>query len=252
VDAPRGPTASTVVCHRRELTFAWWMDQGNHLYDIWQHELKPDHFNDELAISQSLLYLIRLNSPTLSLLKRRLNQPATDKLRQRLWSESGRVLSLPIRGSDKCGEEMFDSGGGKHRRSMYESSCLPWSGYVEAIDSVRRYDLNVTTILVTSEDVRYIQLAKAHASALWRNGSRSVRFVFNDADVSPGSGQLSKHMRGDPRYLKHIERRMGHSSLNIDQSLSSFMNPFVPEIRDVTSERPRITTQETRVLALVA
>ena len=113
VDAPRGPTASTVVCHRWKLTVAWWMDQGNHLYDdIWQHELKPEHFSDELAISQSLLYLIRLNSPTLSLLKRRLNQPATDKLRQRLWSESGRILSLPIRGSDKCGEEMFVSGGG--------------------------------------------------------------------------------------------------------------------------------------------
>jgi hypothetical protein len=120
------------------------MDQGNHLYDdIWQHELKPEHFNNALARSQSLLYLIRLNSPTLSLLKRRLNQPATDKLRQRLWSESGRILSLPIRGSDKCGEEMFVSGGG-HRRSIYESSCLPWSGYVEAIDSVRRYDLFVT------------------------------------------------------------------------------------------------------------
>jgi hypothetical protein len=196
------------------------MDQGNHLYDdIWHHELKPGHLIDELAISQSLLYLIRLNSPALSLLKRRLNQPATDKLRQRLWSESGRVLGLPIRGSDKCGDEMFDSGGGKHRRSMYESSCLPWSEYVEAIDSVRRYDPNVTTILVTSEDdVRYIQLAKAHASALWRNGSRSVRFVFNDADVSLGSGQPDKHVRGDPHssslYVEQVRDASPRSHLS--------------------------------------
>ena len=190
------------------------------LYNNWRHDLKPEHFDDELAVSQSVQYLIRLNPPTLRLVRGRLHEPTTHRLRETLSRRSGRgVLSLPIRGSDKCGEEMLQRPGddGTYRPSHYESSCLPWSGYLEAIDSVLRYDATVETVLVTSEDIRYIRLARQHAAALARNGSRSLRFVFNERDVSPGSGLLVQHMRGNPKYLEGIQQRMGHSSLNVEQ-----------------------------------
>jgi len=189
------------------------------LYTTWRHELKPERFDDELALSQSVQYLIRLNPPTLRLVRGRLHEPTTHRLRETLSRRSGRgVLSLPIRGSDKCGEELLQTGDdGTYRHSLYESSCLPWSGYLEAIDSVLRYDAKVETVLVTSEDIRYIRLAKQHAAALARNGSRSLRFVFNERDVSPGSGHLAKHMRGNTKYLEDIQQRMGHSSLNVEQ-----------------------------------
>jgi hypothetical protein len=206
-------------------------------HDQWRHDLKPEHFDDELAVSQSLQYLLRLNPPTLELVNGRLREPTTQRLRETLSRRYGRgVLSLPIRGSDKCGEEMMETGGdGKHRHSMLESSCLPWSGYLDALNSVRQYDSNVNTVLVTSEDIRYINLAKKHAAALARNGSRSFHFVFNERDVSPGSGHLSKHTARNPEYMKQIHRRMGHSPLNVEQVGRSSIARATPRTMPLSS-----------------
>jgi hypothetical protein len=125
---------------------------------------------------------------------------------------------MPIRGSDKCGEELFAS---KDRKwdevgtsAIFRTSCVSWSTYVEAIASVRRYATDVSQVIVTSEDIRYINLAKQHAARLRANGTDAhgrspLKFVFNDADVSPGSGQLaSRHIKTHPQYMQAIKQGM--------------------------------------------
>ena len=78
---------------------------------------------------------------------------------------------------------------------------------------MRRYATDASQAIVTSEDIRYINLAKQHATRLHANGTDAhgrspLKFVFNDADVSPGSGQLARHIKTHPQYMQAIKQRM--------------------------------------------
>lgn len=76
-----------------------------------------------------------------------------------------RTISLPIRGSDKCGSE---------------SECPSFEDYMRICAEIRRGDPRVDTIIMTSEDAAYVAAAKAYGGG-WR-------FVFNEHDVLQGTG----------------------------------------------------------------
>jgi len=51
--------------------------------------------------------------------------------------------------------------GAVHGKTWIESTCLPWERYAAALESVRK-QTGAHTAIVTSDDPRYIKLARHH------------------------------------------------------------------------------------------
>ena len=58
--------------------------------------------------------------------------------------------------------------GAVHGETWIESACLPWERYAAALESVRKHT-GAHTAIITSDDPRYIKLARHHQKQqVWR------------------------------------------------------------------------------------
>eukprot|EP00466_Bigelowiella_natans_P003988 jgi/Bigna1/86889/estExt_fgenesh1_pg.C_140219 len=113
-----------------------------------------DSINDPMGYIIS--YLIRPNAWMAKILKGTFEEIIPKTILARAKNRHRGVLSLPIRGSDKCGTPV----GAKSKHSRDESMCLSWHAYLEAIGDVEEsFGEDFDIVIVTSEDKRYINAA---------------------------------------------------------------------------------------------
>jgi hypothetical protein len=131
----------------------------------------------EETIAGILMYLLRPNKR----IKER-----TEEILEKIFSDHcdfdpERTISMPIRGSDKCRGAMHVNGGFEG-----ESECFPsLHRYMAVAEKIRILDSKVNTIILTSDDARYLEQRHEYtASGRWR-------FVTNPADTAKGTGTLS-------------------------------------------------------------
>ena len=104
------------------------------------------------------------------------------------WTNIENTVSLPIRASDKC----YQNGKGG------EYWCL---SIIEQMNAIQRFkdtfnDTNIDTVIITSEDENIINQ--------YRRIKSKYKFVFNDFDVLPNSGNqrfLRKELTKDKDYF---------------------------------------------------
>ncbi|KAK3274470.1 hypothetical protein CYMTET_17345, partial [Cymbomonas tetramitiformis] len=116
------------------------------------------------------------------------------------------ALSLPIRGSDKCGTALDKNGTVQHG-TAFEAACIPWDSYLDIIDAMRRYDPGLKNVLITTEDMRYLRKAKDHQETL-ASSKADLQFVFNDEDTPLGSSKVGEIMRNNA--VAHAEEEKVH------------------------------------------
>lgn len=88
---------------------------------------------------------------------------------------------MPIRGSDKCMGSLHRTDG-----MNGESECFGGllDKYMQMAEDIRRLDPKVDTIILTSEDDRYLQdRHRFEADGRWR-------FVVNEGDTAGGTGSI--------------------------------------------------------------
>jgi hypothetical protein len=119
------------------------------------------------------LYLLRLNAPTLN----RINLILEEALPFDL--DPSATISMPIRASDKCVQDDLHIDGGVPG----ESDCLPFGVYMEVAELIRQHNPAVNTIILTSEDRRFIEARHNYNNSGWR-------FITNPVDVMQASGAL--------------------------------------------------------------
>jgi hypothetical protein len=143
------------------------------------------------------LYALRLNAETKSRVEQILEEALPCDFDPR------RTISLPIRASDKCNDEF------RINTSAWagETNCLPFSTYMEMAEVVRLNDPRVNTIILTSEDRRFVDARHDYADR-WR-------FVINHHDVMQGTG--------DPRRM--VEDH------GVDRTFLSFMSSLHLQMR---------------------
>lgn len=70
--------------------------------------------------------------------------------------------------------------------SQGETNCLDFATSMEMAELIRKYDPRVDTIILTSEDRRFVEARHKYANA------QNWRFVVNPIDVMQGSGDNSE------------------------------------------------------------
>jgi hypothetical protein len=91
-----------------------------------------------------------------------------------------RTISIPIRGTDKCLGDMHVGGG-----MDGESECFKGlAEYMHVAEEIRKYDPRVDTIILTSDDERYLrERHDFEADGRWR-------FVVNVDDTVRARGRV--------------------------------------------------------------
>lgn len=69
-----------------------------------------------------------------------------------------------------------------------ESSCPDFNTYMELCEIIRENDPMVDTIILTSEDARFIE--PRHAYTTTRGNRKPWRFILNSRDVMQGGGTM--------------------------------------------------------------
>lgn len=177
---------------------------------IYEFRKFDDIFNPTSAdefVAGIYLYLMRLNRHTSA----RVNSWMKEIIPCDLDPE--RTISLPIRASDKCiGEFRLDSGFGVRRFSFHiyqpnywrnltlstfalksqgETSCVSFQTYMELAEIIREHDPLVDTILLSSEDARFVE-GRHNFSKEMDTKRPPWRFILNTKDVMQGSGDRQK------------------------------------------------------------
>lgn len=133
---------------------------------------------DEELLAGILLYALRPNKH----LKVHVEQTLRDIFEHHCNFDPANTISLPIRGSDKCQGSMHVDGG-----FAGESECFPsLERYMMVAEKIRKLDPRVDTIILTSDDPRYLEERHNYT----RDGR--WRFVINLADTATGTGTLSE------------------------------------------------------------
>jgi hypothetical protein len=135
-----------------------------------------------------------------------------------------RTISLPIRASDKCND-------GLRLNSSYagETNCLSFSTYMEMVEIIRQNDPRVNTIILTSEDRRFVD-ARQNYTDRWR-------FVINPRDVMQGTGdpELMAEQHGvDETFVSfmsslHLQMRGKYFILNCKSNFHKILRDLVVE-----------------------
>jgi len=153
--------------------------------------------NDDLFLGTAMRYIIRLNAATLEQFR-----PAIQKEVSKLTKNAVfKTISLPIRGADKCGTPVLADG--TLGKSRFESACLTFKTYMNAVESIREFGVGINTVIITSEDARYIKAAKSHQETLIASGG-SLKLVFNELDEQQGDSRwvaLSKTSHSHSRII---------------------------------------------------
>lgn len=174
--------------------------------------VEPTFWHSDPLESQIIRYLTRFNPQTKTLLEPALRASVAE-LREAKAKHSESV-SLLIRGSDKCNEDITG------REMAHETDCLPLKAYMDALLSIWEWDHRVKNVLVTSDDERYIQAVKRFAAeppppgfesttTAEDGGTRTTkehkfRFFFNDQDVQQGSSVIAQAIKAG-KIHEHFE-----------------------------------------------
>jgi len=115
-------------------------------------------------------------------MKAKVEQALRDSLGDTCDFDPSRTISMPIRASDKCVGEMHREGQGQMDG---ESECFSsLERYMEMAEQIRKVDPQVNTIILTSEDERYLEYRHQYTQdGRWR-------FIVNRADVGAGTGSI--------------------------------------------------------------
>ena len=170
-------------------------------------------FTDAEVAAAAYLYLLRLNQRTRERVEAWMKEIIPADM------DPAHTIALPIRASDKCLDEYrIESGFGvsacvraccvawpcprrvawhlltynlMHRTAPQgESSCPNFKEYMEVAEMVREQDPRVDTVLLSSEDARFVEARHNYTAPHSRTGQRQRpwRFVVNSKDVMQGSG----------------------------------------------------------------
>jgi len=166
-----------------DMYFPWMSKQSKAIRDRMSgfgELISSEH--DDLYLGIAMRYIIRLNPPTVKAFR-----PAIEKEVAKLNNvRASKTISLPIRGADKCGTPVLDDG--TLGRSRFESACLPFETYMNAVAAIRKVSVSIDTVIITSEDSRYIKAAKALQEKLSKSDDK-LRLVFNDLDEQQGDSR---------------------------------------------------------------
>jgi hypothetical protein len=139
-----------------------------------------------------------------------------------------RTISLPIRASDKCND------GFRLNHSSYagETNCLSFSTYMEMAEIIRQNDRRVNTIILTSEDQRFVD-ARQNYTDRWR-------FVINPRDVMQGTGdpKLMAEQHGMDRTFVSFMSSL-HLQMRGKYFISNCKSNFHKILRDLVVEGGR-------------
>lgn len=169
-----------------------------------------------------------------------------------------RTIALPIRASDKCiGEYRLESGFGVghigvcvpfsfhfHFSCLYqtasyhnlfswqgETSCASFQIYMELADIIREHDPRVDTILLSSEDARFVEARHNYSKEVIHTNQRHPwRFILNTKDVMQGSGDR--------------QQLGGHT---VDEVFMSFYTTLQMQVRGVQREIYHVMGSKCRV-----
>ena len=124
------------------------------------------------------MYAMRLKP----FMKAKVEQALADAFAEACDFDPSRTISMPIRGSDKCMGDMHVNGEGQMNG---ESECFrDLEQYMKMAENIRRFDPQVDTIILTSEDERYLeQRHKYTKDGRWR-------FIINHSDTVKGTGSI--------------------------------------------------------------
>jgi hypothetical protein len=197
---------------------------------------------DDEIMAGIYLYLLRLNKETWGRVEAVLRASVPCDFDPR------RAIALPVRGSDKCNGALNSGSSNKYKHG--ESDCLPLEYYLEVAEMIRRFDPQVDTIILTSEDRRFVE-ARANHTGRWR-------FVVNSRDVMQGTGEPAMMEKGktgldmDQIFLSmtstlHLQMRAKYFILNCGSNFHFMLRTLVERGGCSYTSRPAFFCMEDQV-----
>jgi len=111
-----------------------------------------------------------------------------------------KTVAILIRGSDKCGESQVQVA------EPAETACMPFSSYIAMANAIRAIDSAVDTLVVASEDERYIRAAQRFERS---SANELVEEEVTEEGVAQDLGLKAERPRGQATRKQKSTKKRG-------------------------------------------